>query len=52
MSCLQNEAILENLFEEVLAEMYIEFKDVIISRKELEEMAAFEAQLRFEDLCQ
>ena len=44
--------MLEDLFEKVLAEMYIEFKDVIISRKELEEMAAFEAQLRFEDLCQ
>ena len=52
MSCLQNEAILENLFEEILSELYIIHKDDVISRKELEEIAAVKAQRRFEDLCQ
>ena len=52
MSCLQNEAILENLFEEILSELYIIHKDDVISRKELEEIAAVKAQQRFEDLCQ
>ena len=52
MSCLQNEAILENLFEEILSELYITHKDDVISRKELEEIAATKAQQRFDDLCQ
>ncbi len=52
MSCLQNEAILENLFEEILSELYIIHKDDVISRKELEEIAAVKAQQRVEDLCQ
>ena len=51
MSCLQNEAILENLFEEILSELYIKHKDDVISRKELEEIAATKAQERFEDMC-
>ena len=49
MSCLQNEAILENLFEEILSELYIIHKDDVISRKELEEIASVKAQQRFED---
>ena len=52
MSCLQNEMILENLFEEILSELYIIHKDDVIGRKELEEIAATKAQERFEDLCQ
>ena len=51
MSCLQNEMILENLFEEILSELYIIHKDDVISRKELEEIAATKAQERFEDMC-
>ena len=47
MSCLQNEMILENLFEEILSELYIIHKDDVISRKELEEIAATKAQERF-----
>jgi len=49
MSCLQNEMILENLFEEILSELYITHKDDVISRKELEEIASVKAQQRFED---
>ena len=49
MSCLQNEAILENLFEEILSELYINHKNDVISRKELEEIASVKAQQRFED---
>ena len=52
MSCLQNESILETLFEEILSELYITHKDDVISRKELEEIAATKAQQRFDDLCQ
>ena len=52
MSCLQNEAILENLFEEILSELYIIHKDDVISRKELEEIAATKAQEQFDDMCQ
>ena len=52
MSCPQNELILETLFEEILSELYIIHKDDVISRKELEEIAATKAQQRFEDMCQ
>ena len=52
MSCLQNEAILENLFEEILSELYINHKNDVISRKELEEIAATKAQEQFDDMCQ
>ena len=52
MSCIQNEEILETLFEDILSELYIEFKDVVISRKELEELAATKARQSFEDLIQ
>ena len=34
MSCLQNEMILEDLFEEILSELYITHKDDVISRKD------------------
>ena len=51
MSCIQNEMILENLFEEILSELYIIHKDDVISRKELEEIAATKAQEQFEDMC-
>ena len=44
--------ILEDLFEEILSELYITHKDDVISRKELEEIAATKAQERFEDMCQ
>ena len=43
--------ILENLFEEILSELYIIHKDDVISRKELEEIAATKAQEQFEDMC-
>ena len=52
MSCLQNEAILESLFEEILSELYIKHKNDVISRKELEEIAATKAQEQFDDMCQ
>ena len=52
MSCIQNEEILETLFEDILSELYIQYKDVVISRKELEELAATKAQQSFEDLLQ
>ena len=42
MSCLQNEIILENIFEEVLAE-YPQFD---------EEQCESIAKQRFEDMCQ
>ena len=48
----QNEMILENLFEEILSELYIIHKNDVIGRKELEEIAATKAQERFEDMCQ
>ena len=51
MSSLQNEMILEDLFEEILSELYITHKDDVISRKELEEIAATKGQERFEDMC-
>ena len=49
MSCINNEALLETFFEEILSELYITHKDDVISRKELEEIAAVKAQQRFED---
>ena len=49
MSCINNEALLETFFEEILSELYITHKDDVISRKELEEIASVKAQQRFED---
>ena len=50
MSCINNEALLETFFEEILSELYITHKDDVISRKELEELATTIAKERFEDL--
>lgn len=52
MSCSQNQMILEDLFEEILSELYITHKDNVISRKELEEIASVKTYQRFEELCQ
>ena len=49
MSCINNEALLETFFEEILSELYITHKDVVITRKELEEIASVKAQQRFDD---
>ena len=49
MSCINNEALLETFFEEILSELYITHKDDVISRKELVEIASVKAQQRFED---
>ena len=54
MSCLQNESILENLFDEVWEELVtpnfkqLEPQDITI----LEELVGVQAQQRFDDLCQ
>ena len=51
MSCLQNEAILETIFEEVMEELEAkEAFNPLLSRKELEEIATTITQQRFEDL--
>ena len=51
MSCLQNEMLLESLFEEALEEVtnnnHLQFNDA-----ELQFNAEILAQQRFEDLCQ
>ena len=51
MSCINNEAILETIYEEVLEEL--EAKEAfrpLFTQEELEELAAKLAQERFEDL--
>ena len=54
MSCIQNESILESLFDEVLEELVtpnfkqLQTQDVAI----LEEYVGAVAQQRFEDMCQ
>ena len=54
MSCLQNEEILEGLFEDVLFELTManDWHNTGLSSQELEEIAASEAYKRFEDLAQ
>ena len=51
MSCLQNEMLLETLFEEALEEVtnnnHLQFND-----EELQFNAEILAQQRFEDMCQ
>ena len=51
MSCLQNELLLETLFEEALEEVtnnnHLQFND-----EELQFSAELLAQQRFEDMCQ
>ena len=50
MSCLQNEMILENIFDEVMAELESKNLNLLFSKEELEETASTIAQERFEDL--
>ena len=54
MSCLQNEEILEGLFEDVLFELSLanDWHNAGFSSQELEKIAAAEAYKRFEDLAQ
>ena len=54
MSCLQNEEILEGLFEDVLFELSLanDWHNTGLSSQQLEEIAATEAYKRFEDLAQ
>ena len=54
MSCLQNEEILERLFEEALFDLSLanDWHNTGHSLKQLEEIAAAEAYKRFEDLAQ
>ena len=51
MSCLQNEAILENLFEEALEEV-TNNNPLGFNEEELQFSAEVLAQQRFEDSCQ
>ena len=54
MSCLQNEEILEGLFEDVLFELSLanDWHNTGLTSQQLEEIAATEAYKRFEDLAQ
>ena len=49
MSCLQNEMILESIFDEVMAELESKNLNLLFSKEELEETAATIAQERFEE---
>ena len=50
MSCLQNDMIMENLFDECLWELEQQGYD--INKDTTQAVAAHRAQLRFEDMCQ
>ena len=50
MSTLQNEMIMENLFDECLCEL--EQQGYNINKDTTQAVAAYRAQLRFEDMCQ
>ena len=50
MSSLRNEAILETIFDEVMAELESKNLNLLFSKEELEEIATTIAQQRFEDL--
>tara|TARA_B100000029_G_scaffold513349_1_gene612673 strand:+ start:2657 stop:2815 length:159 start_codon:yes stop_codon:yes gene_type:complete len=52
MSCLQNEMILENLFDEVLGELEAKNFHLLFTQEDMEEVASKIAQSRFDDLCQ
>ena len=52
MSCIQNEMILEDLFEEMLEELQASQVNLSKSVRDLEAMAADLATQRFEDLSQ
>ena len=50
MSTLQNEMIMENLFDECLCEL--EQQGYNINKDTTQAVAAYRAQLRFDDMCQ
>ena len=50
MSTLQNEIIMENLFDECLCEL--EQQGYNINKDTTQAIAAYHAQLKFEDMCQ
>ncbi len=52
MSTIQNEMILEDLFEEMLADLNASQLELDKSVKTMEEMAALLAYEKFEDMCQ
>ena len=54
MSCLQNEEILERLFEDALFDLSLanDWHNTGLTSQQLEEIAATEAYKRFEDLAQ
>ena len=51
MSCLHNEIILENIFDEVMAELESKNLNLLFSKEELEQTASTITQERFNDLC-
>ena len=52
MSTLANETLLENIYDEVMAELESKKLNLLFSKEELEETASTIAQQRFEDMCQ
>lgn len=50
MSCLQNEIILENIFEEILDKCYQRNLHLLFGEQELEELAATLTKERWERL--
>ena len=50
MSTLQNEMIMEDLFDECLCELEQQGYD--INKDTTQSVAAYHAQLRFDDMCQ
>ncbi len=52
MSCIQNEMILESLFDEMMEELQASQGELAKSVESLEAMAAEMANQRFEDLSQ
>ena len=52
MSTLQNEVILENIFEEVLEELSAKNFHLLFSQSEINEVAEKITRERFENLCQ
>ena len=52
MSCLQNEMILETIFDEVMAELETKNFNLLFTREQIEEIASTITQERFEDMCQ
>ena len=50
MSCLQNEIILENIFEEILDKCYQRNMHLLFCKDELEELAATVTKERWERL--